>query len=109
MSVEELKNKINKKSQLNLQTEEGRFLKGDNETVDAVEWIKGLSADQANSDGTVTIVEITDVINPSPKSIAEARGLITADYQNYLETQWIIKLKEKYEVVIYKDVLETVK
>lgn len=109
MSVEEIKNKINKKSQLNLQTEEGRFLKGDNDIVDGVEWTKGLSADKLNSDGTVTIVEITDVLAPTPKSISEARGLITADYQNFLEQQWIAKLKEKYEVVIYKDVLETVK
>lgn len=109
MSVEDIKNKINKKSQLNLQTEDGRFVKGENETVDAVEWKKGLSADRINEDGTVTFVEITDVIAPTPKSISEARGLITADYQNYLEQEWIKALKEKYEVVIYKDVLETVK
>ncbi|MCB0819549.1 MAG: peptidylprolyl isomerase [Bacteroidetes bacterium] len=109
MSVEEIKNKINKKSQLNLQTEDGRFVKGENETVDAVEWKKGLSADKINEDGTITFVEITDVVAPTPKSISEARGLITADYQNFLEQEWIKALKEKYEVEIYKDVLETVK
>ncbi len=43
---------------------------------------------------------------PSIKALSEARGVITADYQNYLEAQWIKELHEKYEVKIHEDVLK---
>jgi len=29
-----------------------------------------------------------------PKSLLEARGLITADYQNYLEKEWLSGLRK---------------
>jgi peptidyl-prolyl cis-trans isomerase SurA len=43
---------------------------------------------------------------PSLKKLEEARGVITADYQNHLEKQWIKSLHEKYEVKIHEDVLK---
>lgn len=46
-------------------------------------------------------------IPSSNKELNEARGIITADYQNYLEKQWIKELHGKYNVVIHKDVLQS--
>ena len=37
------------------------------------------------------------------------RGLVTADYQNYLEEKWIKGLNDKYKVEINEAVLKTVK
>lgn len=107
-SVEEIKAKINKSSQLNLQTEEGTYAKGDNELVDKTSWTKGLSADMPNADGTVTLIEITEVIEPSPKSISEARGLITADYQTFLEKEWLTVLRKLYKVDVNRSVFESI-
>ena len=45
----------------------------------------------------------------TPKTIAEAKGIITADYQNYLEKEWLSYLKNKYTVKVNDDVLNTVK
>ncbi|MEX1188073.1 MAG: hypothetical protein WED33_02375, partial [Bacteroidia bacterium] len=109
MNVDDIMAKINKSSQLNLQTENGLFSKGDNEIVDAVTWEKGISDNVVNADGTVTFVEIKEVKEPMPKSISEARGLITADYQNFLEKEWINQLKKKYEVNVNREVFETIK
>ena len=108
-SVEEIKAKINKSSQLNLQTEEGTYAKGDNELVDKTSWTKGLSADMPNADGTVTLIEITEVIEPSPKSISEARGLITADYQTFLEKEWLTVLRKLYKVDVNRSVFESIR
>lgn len=36
------------------------------------------------------------------------RGLVTADYQEMLEKQWVAELRRKYPVEVYRDVLETV-
>lgn len=109
LSVDDVLTKVNKSSQLNLQSESGLFSKGDNEMVDKVEWAPGLSENIINEDGTVTFIEIVEVKEPMPKSLTEARGLITADYQNFLEKRWVDILKSKYDVKINRDVFKTIK
>jgi len=48
-------------------------------------------------------------VPPEPKTLDEARGLITSDYQNYLEQEWIKELKQKHVVVVNDEVLSTIK
>jgi hypothetical protein len=83
---------INKDSQLNLNIESGKYSKGDNEIVDKVEWKKGLSAN-TSIDKQVVFVDFENILAPTNKTIPEAKGLITADYQNHLEKQWIASLR----------------
>jgi peptidyl-prolyl cis-trans isomerase SurA len=99
---------INKDSQLNLNIESGKYSKGDNEIVDKVEWKKGLSAN-TSIDKQVVFVDFENILAPTSKTIPEAKGLITADYQNYLEKQWIASLRTKYQFTVEKEVLSTVK
>ncbi|MFN5710396.1 MAG: peptidylprolyl isomerase [Bacteroidota bacterium] len=99
---------INKDSQLNLNIETGKYSKGENDIVDKFEWKKGLSAN-STVDKQVVFVDFENIIAPTNKSIAEAKGLITADYQNYLEKQWIASLRNKYQFSVDKAVLSTVK
>jgi peptidyl-prolyl cis-trans isomerase SurA len=54
-------------------------------------------------------VIINEMIAPEPKTLSEARGLITADYQNYLEVEWIKELKRKYTVKVNQNVLSGLK
>lgn len=108
-TTEEIKAQINKSSQLNLQVEEGTFSKGDNESIDAVNWTVGITADKVNADGSVTFVEVRKVLEPAPKSLQEARGLITADYQTFLEQEWIKELQKKYKVEVKQGVFDSIK
>jgi len=55
--------------------------------------------------GKPVFVVVHGKVDPEPKSFNEARGLITAGYQDYLEKEWIKELKSKYPVVIHEDVL----
>ncbi|MDD2386456.1 MAG: peptidylprolyl isomerase [Bacteroidales bacterium] len=48
------------------------------------------------------------VVAPQIKTLNEARGVITADYQNLLEKQWIAELQAKYKVVLHDDVLKKI-
>lgn len=41
-----------------------------------------------------------------PKSLSEARGFIVADYQEYLEKQWMEELSREFPVEINKSVLD---
>ena len=93
--IDKLQAKINKKSSLNMDVKEGLFLKGENTFVDQVEWKLGVS-DLIYDNQNVKIVYIEDIVAPQVKELNEAKGLITSDYQNFLEIQWLAELKEKY-------------
>jgi peptidyl-prolyl cis-trans isomerase SurA len=57
----------------------------------------------------VVIADLKGVLPPSPKPLNEARGLVTAAYQDQLEKEWIAELRAKYPVVVNKDVLNTIR
>lgn len=91
-----------------LTVESGKFSRKDNQFVDQVKWEPGISADIPDGKG-VAFVKVRAVLKPEPKQLNEARGLITADYQNYLEKEWIRELRAKYPVVVNQDVLAKIK
>jgi len=99
---------VNKNSQLNLQVESRLFNKGENEYVDK-NWTPGTSADIKTKDNKMVIVVVNKLMKPEPKSYADSKGMVTADYQTYLEKEWLESLKKKYPVTIDKNVLATVK
>ncbi len=45
----------------------------------------------------------------APEEVADVRGLVTADYQNQLEADWVQEIKGKYPVEVYEKVLRKVK
>jgi peptidyl-prolyl cis-trans isomerase SurA len=100
---------INKDTQLNLQTESRVFSKTENEFVDK-SWKQGISADMnSEKDKKIVIVVVNKIVPPGPKSFQDAKGMVTADYQNHLEKEWLAELRKKYTVTIDKNVLATIK
>ena len=106
----EITEAVNKTSQLNVTPENITYLKGENKNVDA-NWKVGVVATDIKDakDGKITVLVINKVMEKTPKTIAEAKGMITAEYQNYLEKEWLAYLKNKYVVKVNDDVLNTVK
>ncbi len=94
---------VSKDTMFQMSVVKQKFSKGDNEIIDSLGWETGIKA-QVVKENEVFIVYVNGQINPEPKLLNEARGLITADYQTYLEEVWIIELKEKYKVHINKEV-----
>lgn len=85
----------------------GKFEKGDNKYVDLVEWTaNNIEVIPSDVEKKVTIVKIKSVLPPQMKKFNEARGIATADYQSYLEENWIMELKKKYPVEINQEVLQ---
>lgn len=97
---------LNEGGPLNVRYEEGLYERGINNVVDAVEWTPGVS-DVFERDGKFWVVVAKSVRPAEPKALDEARGLITAEYQNYLEDRWIKELRAKYNYVVNNDVLYT--
>ncbi len=88
----------------------GKFEKGDNNYVDMTEWKLGLSNDLNSSvDKNIVFVNVKAIHPPQVKELAEAKGIITSDYQSFLEKKWIEELRAKFPVTIHQDVLEKVK
>jgi peptidyl-prolyl cis-trans isomerase SurA len=107
-SSEDVLRMINKDSQLNLKTESGKYQKGDNEVIDAIKWTPGISND-IKKDNKIIFVQVHKKLSPQPKDLKEAKGIITAEYQSYLEKLWIEELKNKFPVVVNKEVLKNIK
>ncbi len=85
------------------------YEKGDNKYVDMVEWKTGITG-PINSDveELAVFVKISETIPPQPKELDEARGLATADYQAFLEKEWVEQLKKKYPVKVNNEVLDLI-
>ena len=103
----ELVDVVNKDSALALEIDNGLYSLEQRPFLKSVDK-PGLSAD-IPVDGRVVIVDMKRIVPPSPKSLEEARGAITAAYQDSLEKAWIKELRAKYPVVIEKDVLYSIK
>lgn len=101
---------LNKTSQLNVSVENVMYLKGENKNVDA-NWKPGVvSTDiKDEKENKVLVMVVNKVLPQSPKQLAECRGMVTADYQNYLEAEWLKYLKDKYKVKVDETVLNTIK
>lgn len=98
---------VNKSNPLNLTIKEGKFSISDNEIIDGIAWEKGISPDMQKGNSVVFVV-VNAKLAPQPKTLDEAKGLVTADYQAQLEKTWIDSLKNKFAVVVNKDVLSTI-
>ena len=101
---------VNKASQLNLSVENVTYLKGENKNVDD-NWKTGIIQKDINDDKEkkIFVIVVNKILPKSPKTLGECRGLVTADYQNYLEKEWLDYLKKKYVVKVNNDVLSTIK
>jgi peptidyl-prolyl cis-trans isomerase SurA len=95
---------LNKSASDPIVQKEARFNKGENELVDASTGKVGVGELVSRND-VWYLVDIKQNLTATPKSIDEARGLITADYQSYLEKNWIASLQSKYAVSVNQEVL----
>ena len=100
--------KINKDNKDNLKIETNIYSKGDNQIMDSITWKPGMT-DKFKNGKSIYIVNVIKIVQPEPKSLKDARGLVTADYQNYLEKEWIVSLKNKYKVEVNHDVFNSIK
>jgi peptidyl-prolyl cis-trans isomerase SurA len=105
---QEVKEELNKDSNLNVTLEEGTWEKGDNTVLDKATWKQGAVSTVADK-GQTTIVQVQEVIPATEKKLDEAKGMITAEYQSYLEKEWIKALRSKYNFSVNRDVLYSIK
>lgn len=104
LSPDEIVKEINKDSLNIIKTESKKYSKNDHKLIDAIEWKKGVTENK-EFNGRTVFVDVKGIIPPMQRNLSEARGLVTADYQTYLEHQWIKELRAKYPVKVNQEVL----
>ena len=55
--------------------------------------------------GKYYVVNVIEMLPSGEKEFDEAKGAITSDYQNYLESEWLKELKLKHIIEVKTDVL----
>ena len=83
---------LNEQNPLSVQISQKVFQKGDNKVVDEL-MSKGPGTYNVQKDGRYYAVTIDRILPAGPKTLAEARGQATSDYQTYLEKEWITQMR----------------
>ncbi len=111
LSIEDILNNINKKTICLTKKDIKLFSKGDSPAVDKLAFNADKSQNtKFNIDTEKKLIfYLNKILPPQPKQLNEAKGIITADYQSYLEKEWIQELRNKYKVTVNYDVLKLVK
>lgn len=86
--------------------EQGLYVKGDNPAVDKQIFKTG--SYKPSSEYPYVIVK-GYIQKELPDDYRDVRGILTSDYQQYLEKEWIKHLRETYPVVVNERVFEAVK
>lgn len=97
-------NVINKDSELNLRVRTGKF------EVESTPYLKGHDLKKGVNpvyvvDGKYYIVKVDEILEPGAKTLPEAKGAATSDYQNYLEKEWLAEIAKKHPIIIHEQVL----
>lgn len=84
----------------------GIFAKGAN--VDVDELVFGKERPQSDTKNPYPYVTTIGKLIDEPESYTDVKGPLTADYQNYLEEQWLEELRSKYSVIKYSAVINSI-
>lgn len=108
LSQDSISKIINKESTLNLRAESGLYTMEDKEFLfSSGTQTEGVS-EIIKKDGKLFIVNIVKIIPTTQKELSDTKGLVTSDYQNYLEKEWIASLRAKYKYSVDKDILYSI-
>ena len=102
---EKLRKTFNNDSIIRIRVEKGIFKEGDNSLVDREVFKKTVEVKETKN---YPIDAVYGKKLTAPKSFEDVRSLVTADYQDALEKEWVASLRKKYTVVVDPAVLATV-
>lgn len=107
MASDEFLDMFNNDSTSLVTIDRNKFSREENEYVDSATWEKG-SIQQISKGEKTIIVLVNEVLPPQIKELDEAKGIITADYQDFLEKEWIKELRSKYKYEVNEAVLSSI-
>lgn len=95
---------LNRETPLSVQLLEGLFGRGENAIVDATAWRKGDYELQVG--GKWHWIIIHEVQPTRQKELSETRGIVVADYQQFLEAEWLKELENRYPLRLEQNIFD---
>lgn len=108
VAIDSIKSRINKSNAVDVLFTTGKMAKNHQALPAKMKFKKGVSKIFKHN-GAYVVVQVKNVIPLKPKTLSEARGQVTSDYQTQKEKNWLSDLRKKYHVAINKDVLKRLK
>lgn len=105
---EQLMSEFNATSQLEVSAEKGVFELEEKPLLAQLPARSGVSGVMQSNQAYI-VVHVREFLPARNKRLNEIRGLVIADYQNYLEQRWVEELREKYNFTLYRDALNHLK
>lgn len=102
-----IRSQVNNDSVTFASVERGLWKQGENSYVDLTKFKTPNTEITIDEELPITIV--VGKMLKKPETFTDVRGTITADYQNYLEKEWIETLRNKYVVEINQEVLNSLR
>ncbi|MBP6459295.1 MAG: peptidylprolyl isomerase [Crocinitomicaceae bacterium] len=96
--------KINATSELNVKVKMNKFEIQETPYLKDKKLKKGINP-LYEFNGKYYVIKVTEIIPSSTKLLTEAKGLITSDYQNYLEKIWLDELNKKYTFKVNESII----
>ena len=104
--VEILRTTFNNDSILRIRVEKGIFKQGDNKIVDKEIYKESNAKIREMKDYPYTAT--FGKLLKAPEELGDVRALVTSDYQEIKEQEWLEELKKRYPATINEDVLNTI-
>ena len=105
---DEIRKELNEDSALKVRVASDLKEKKQRPILEKVEWAAGVYG-PIDDNGQLKVIHIKEIREPEPKDFDDARGLITAAYQNYLEQEWVDSLRAEHEISVNREILYTIK
>ncbi len=78
------------------------------DVLQGLAWEKG-AVTVEDHNGKTVVRWVETILPPQPKPLGEVLGVVTSDYQDYLEKQWLQELKQRYPVKVNREVFDLLK
>lgn len=104
--ADRLRKEFNNDSIIRIRVEKGVFKAGDNSFIDKLVFKKDVTVKEIK--GYPIDATYGKLLKKGPETYEDVRGLVTADYQEELERQWVADLRKKYTWTVDEEVLKTV-
>lgn len=86
--------------------EKGLWKKGDKSVIDELAFVKKKQIAEEKQE--YPFVFLQGEMLCYPNDYRDVRGRLISDYQEYLEKEWVERLRKKYPVIVFKNVKESI-
>lgn len=95
-----IKSMVNEGATIHVLFSKGKLEEGSSKLPDGFTFKPGVSQIFEEEEHHFTIIKVMDIFEPQPKELKETRGEVMNDYQNYLESQWVKDLRQRYKIKV---------